>query len=407
MNAQFLRDCAMQRQTAAIDPLVISKGNAHLPYCIAREKPARRSVGVSLRAMVYKRKNPMGGALRTTGADRVNSLNIGLMLISCVVALFIPFELFLFAYAVLGPAHYLTEISWLQKRRFFTPGKHDFWLLGGLAALVFVVVPSAQSYGRQELFKMAPYTFLALGSALVLVVASRTTPRILGLAAVLALSFLFVDTTGFLVVLLGLFVPTLVHVYLFTGFFMIYGALKDRSRSGYLAFLVFLLCPVVFLFISPHKFTPSAYVVTSYWKNFSILNLTLLGMDLPFTRTEGADAGMKVFLSDAGLIVMRFIAFAYTYHYLNWFSKTSIIRWHEVGVKRLVVIGALWLASVGLYIYDYSLGYRLLFCLSAMHIYLEFPLNHLSIIGTFREARSLIGKPLEPALAGAGKSRKG
>ena len=57
------------------------------------------------------------------GADRINYLNIGLMLASCAIALYIPFELFLFAYAVLGPAHYLTEISWLQKRRFFTRGR--------------------------------------------------------------------------------------------------------------------------------------------------------------------------------------------------------------------------------------------------------------------------------------------
>jgi hypothetical protein len=103
---------------------------------------------------------------------------------------------------------------------------------------------------------------------------------------------------------------------------------------------------------------------------------------------------------------MRFIAFAYTYHYLNWFSKTSVIRWHEVGVKRLAAIGALWLASVGLFAYDYTLGFKFLFCLSVMHVYLEFPLNHLSIIGAFREVRLLIGKPLEPALAGAGKSGK-
>ena len=61
--------------------------------------------------------------MQRADTDRINFLNIGLMLISCVVALFIPFELFLFAYAVLGPAHYLTEISWLQKRRFFTRGE--------------------------------------------------------------------------------------------------------------------------------------------------------------------------------------------------------------------------------------------------------------------------------------------
>jgi hypothetical protein len=72
-------------------------------------------------------------------------------------------------------------------------------------------------------------------------------------------------------------------------------------------------------------------------------------------------------------------------------------------VRRVSAIGALWLASVGIYIYDFSLGIKILFCLSLLHLYLEFPLNHLSIMGTFREVRSLIGKPLEPALTGAAK----
>jgi hypothetical protein len=147
-------------------------------------------------------------------------------------------------------------------------------------------------------------------------------------------------------------------------------------------------------------------VVVSYWKSFSLLNMTMLGIALPTTKAEGGIAGLKVFSSDSGLIVMRFIAFAYTYHYLNWFSKTSIIRWHEVGPKRLIAVGAMWLASVGLYIYDYSLGFQWLFVLSVTHIYLEFPLNHISIIGTFREARGLFGKPLQPAPADAGKRRK-
>ena len=55
---------------------------------------------------------------------------------------------------------------------------------------------------------------------------------------------------------------------------------------------------------------------------------------------------------------------------------------------------------------DYSLGFQWLFVLSVTHIYLEFPLNHISIIGTFREARGLFGKPLQPAPVGSGKSRK-
>src|SRR5208337_5106838 len=59
-------------------------------------------------------------------ADNVNYLNIGLMVLSAVLALRYPFELFLISYAVLGPLHYLTEISWLHDRQFFTPRKADW-----------------------------------------------------------------------------------------------------------------------------------------------------------------------------------------------------------------------------------------------------------------------------------------
>lgn len=344
-----------------------------------------------------------------SGTDRINFLNIGLMLLSCVVALFIPFELFLFAYAVLGPAHYLTEISWLQKRRFFTRGEHDYWLLGGLAVLLFLSSPlSSQGFSQQEhTTTVATYTFLALGSALVLMLLDRPMPRILGLAVVAALAFVAVNTAGFLIALLALFVPTLVHVYIFTGFFIIFGALKERSRSGYLAFAVFLACPVACWLIHPAKLMPSAYVTVSYFKNFALINMAVLGIDPPQTQGDLLNAARSVFESDTGLIVMRFIAFAYTYHYLNWFSKTSIIRWHQVGKQRLAIVAGLWLASVGLYIYNYSLGFKVLFCLSFMHLYLEFPLNHISIIGTFKEVRSRFGRPPEPALAAAaGVGRK-
>ena len=60
---------------------------------------------------------------------QINYLNIGLMLISCLLAFILPFELFLFSYAFLGPLHYLTEISWLHKRNYFTAGKKDYFLL--------------------------------------------------------------------------------------------------------------------------------------------------------------------------------------------------------------------------------------------------------------------------------------
>ncbi|MBK8345641.1 MAG: hypothetical protein IPL12_21570 [Bacteroidetes bacterium] len=33
-----------------------------------------------------------------------------------------------------------------------------------------------------------------------------------------------------------------------------------------------------------------------------------------------------IYNSSAGILITRFIAYAYTYHYLNWFSKASILN---------------------------------------------------------------------------------
>ncbi len=48
--------------------------------------------------------------------DNINSI---LIIIAFGLSIILPFELFLFAYAVLGPIHYLSEIAWLEKKNFF------------------------------------------------------------------------------------------------------------------------------------------------------------------------------------------------------------------------------------------------------------------------------------------------
>ena len=58
--------------------------------------------------------------------DAINYINVGLMVASVVIAAYVPFELFIFAYAVMGPLHYLTEISWLHDRKYFTAGARDW-----------------------------------------------------------------------------------------------------------------------------------------------------------------------------------------------------------------------------------------------------------------------------------------
>src|SRR5437762_6342156 len=83
-----------------------------------------------------------------SNTDKINYLNIGLMLLSLGVAFRFPFELFLFSYAVLGPLHYLTEISWLHERKYFTesqPGKssrrpHKGWLMLVGVTMVALIV---------------------------------------------------------------------------------------------------------------------------------------------------------------------------------------------------------------------------------------------------------------------------
>jgi hypothetical protein len=83
--------------------------------------------------------------------------------------------------------------------------------------------------------------------------------------------------------------------------------------------------------------------------------------------------------SPAFFKVQSFLAFAYTYHYLNWFSKTSIIKWHQVEKKKLVFAAVLWGVSLALYKVDYRLGFAAVSALSLLHVVLEFPLNFVSM----------------------------
>jgi hypothetical protein len=109
-------------------------------------------------------------------------------------------------------------------------------------------------------------------------------------------------------------------------------------------------------------------------------------------------------MNSAVMAVGRFLGFAYTYHYLNWFSKTGVIRWHEIGAGRMAAIGVLWLVSVGLYWYDYATGLAVLFFLSMAHVFFEFPLDartFADVIG----ARRPVAAPARVLAAGGARAR--
>ncbi len=329
-------------------------------------------------------------------ADRLNYLNIGLMLLSCGVAFLVPFELFLIVYAVLGPAHYLTEISWLHERKYFSRGKWDFVFLGlaGIALFVtsYVLRPQQIVTPQTSQSLSTAFVYVAFAAALAMVVLKTPFQRLMAVLVIMLSAVL--SRNG--IIFFSVFLPTLIHVYVFTGLFMLYGALKGRSRSGYLSCLIFILIPFLFVFIQPGSMGIADWARATYSK-FEALNMYLLHLwdaniySMPPKTQVGYDTLISgIYNSTLGVSFMRFIAFAYTYHYLNWFSKTTVIKWHEVPKKRLAVILVLWIASVGFYYYDYRLGFDVLFLLSFLHVFLEFPLNHVTIMGIFAETRAII-----------------
>lgn len=325
-----------------------------------------------------------------TSIEKIDYANIGLMLISCLLAFVLPFELFLFSYAVLGPLHYLTEIGWLHKKGYYTKGKYDFVFLIAIGILITLGFFKASSWLTAVSTNLIYIGFL---SALIMVLVKDNMLKAGGIMLVL-FSTLFFSELAFYELFFAIYLPTIVHVFVFTGLFMLYGALKNRSIPGFLSVLVLAGVATSF-FLIPAEYSPVAqdeYIRKSYG-NFAELNRHLINFFGLAQLQEFSQASFltninTIFNSQVGFMVMRFVAFAYTYHYLNWFSKTSVIQWHKIPRKTLMLIVGIWIVSVGLYIYNYEVGLKWLFLLSFLHVLLEFPLNYMSFMGIGQEIKS-------------------
>ena len=411
-----------------------------------------------------------------TKDSKINFLNIGLMLITAVFAFFLPFETFLLAYAFLGPLHYLTEISWLHDRQYFTKGKYDF-----VPLLLIGVALSYAAFAKDFDFNIDFYKeFVALNLFDKLLVLALFSSLLFAfvknlVVKIIAILFIFIFISGWLapenatensksttIFALTSLLPTLIHVYLFTGLFMLFGALKSRSKTGLLSVLAFIIIPIYLVYglpVTPKKNYISDYGKEAYYAdgdgffytNVSIMdhfrlmnepNLTnkqyldsIINKDSKTNQTPIAERQRitdslsdklnqafivpnpeseyymrpipaklaipieskdyywdYVFFSGFGIMLMRFIAFAYMYHYLNWFSKTEVIRWHKVPKIRFIAVLLLWLTACALYAYNYSLGLSFLFFLSFTHVLLEFPLNMVSIVGIGKETYQIATK---------------
>ncbi|MXN90431.1 hypothetical protein GR160_04260 [Flavobacterium sp. Sd200] len=322
-----------------------------------------------------------------TTAD-IDRLNIGLMLLSAVAAFIFPFELFLFVYAFLGPLHYLTEINWLHKKHYFTTHKYDY------AVIVFFVLLISLLYLTHSTYRsyVSLLTFIIFGVCFAMAFFKEGKQKIIFAfcCGLVGIGLYYFFHKNFRIVFATL-LPTIVHVFIFTGLFILLGALKSKSWVGIASVVVFTLCAIATLFIPTGIFIEpvSQYIHDSH-SSFKSLNRTLIGfLDILHTNeirndlqipTYITEREIPIYLSSTGISIMRFVAFAYTYHYLNWFSKTSVIQWHNTKKVNLFLILTIWIGSIFLYVYDYRTGLRWLYVLSLGHVLLEFPLNHRSII---------------------------
>lgn len=326
-----------------------------------------------------------------------NLLNTGLMLGSAAVAFVLPFETFLLAYAVLGPLHYLTQIGWLHERQYFTRQRRDWVPLVGAAVVVTALAMlTLGDPAWQPAYEWAPDLLLwSLAWALVAAVTGDRVLRTAG-ALVAAAGVFLLHGTALTTVFAMLWLPTLVHVFAFTGLFVLYGTLKNRSGTGWLSLAVFFGCGAATLLlpVGDLGYEASAYVHDAYTGTMGNMHARLLDTSgLAAGVAEPAAGGMfapfpslaAMLRDDVSVQLGRFIAFAYTYHYLNWFSKTSVIRWHHVPRARLGAAVLVWLGSVALYVADFEVGLRWLFLLSLLHVVLEFPLDWQTLLAIPRE----------------------
>ena len=192
---------------------------------------------------------------------------------------------------------------------------------------------------------------------------------------------LWIYKTTTYILVIGLLLPTIIHVYLFTILFMIYGVRKSKSTFGIINVLLIIILPLTLLFLDTDFFNYnfSQTVKDNYVNNnFHFLNASLAKLfgfynDLKFFFYEKVDLKIQIF-----------ITFAYLYHYLNWFSKTTVIGWHkQLTTKKTIVIGSIWLLIICYYLYNYRLGLILSIFLSITHVMLEFPLNIITIKSLF------------------------
>jgi hypothetical protein len=302
----------------------------------------------------------------------IDILNIFLILFSGVVAFVLPFQTFLVVYAFLGPLHYLTEINWLQQRNYFLKDKTNVYYLFVPIILIgsIVYIPN--------LFALKPtIPFLIFFTFLVSIFNTSEAIKLYKNWRFIGLLFLGMATSfyfsTYFQTAFSIFLPSLIHVFIFTGIFILSGFLKTKNKLSLATLIAFIF---VSLFLVTFNLNSTFFMedIQNTYHSFEKLNTAVFSI-----FNKDVLVSQDIYFSSFGIKTMQFIAFAYTYHYLNWFSKTSIIQWHKTTKIKFSFIILIWIFSVLLYIYNYKTGLYWLYLLSLTHVILEFPLDITSV----------------------------
>ena len=95
---------------------------------------------VSPKSRGSESSSPTVESKRPSATHAVDVLNFFLIWFTLAIALAWPFQLFLFSYIVIGPWHYLTEINWLDKQKYFLRPKDSRVFLWSMVALVLFLM---------------------------------------------------------------------------------------------------------------------------------------------------------------------------------------------------------------------------------------------------------------------------
>src|SRR5947207_662739 len=301
-----------------------------------------------------------------------DAAHLGLMLAALGLTYLVPFELLLLAYVVLGPAHYATEISWLHDRKYFLPQR-------GIALTLALV-----AVGAALIDNAAWFGFVMWGAFVVCVLLAATTTALQGVVLfIVALALTaWMASQGASLAVLGVLLPTLIHVSLFTMVFMALGAYRSGARVQWVLFAIYVAAIALILTVPPSaaSFVPAFEKAgQDYFANVAPALGRLFGM--PDLRLDTR--------------LVSLLAFVYSYHYLNWFIKAEIIHWNLMSRGRLALVVAASAASTALYFYDYAFGFTALLALSLAHIVLEFPLNGLAL----RQLGAAVGTSVAKAVS--------